>query len=198
MFFQPIFLSSKHPIDWQVCLEVVATYLEAHAIQLHHLTPTTAGLELTTLTYPTAETNWVAIASMLEQDFMTAITIIIGKPEAEQSSWERQKNLLSLPQTSQQSVISFEQLIVESTLQVSTPQFTQLLEPIAQSLTTESIETIQAICHTNLNLSQAAKALFIHRNTLNYRIEKIILTTGIDVRSFAGAMTLYLASKRKH
>ncbi|MGL4971964.1 MAG: PucR family transcriptional regulator [Culicoidibacterales bacterium] len=192
MFFQPIFLTSKHPIEWQSCLEVVVSYLDAHAIKVHHFTPTIACVELVTLSFPEEQADWQAIASMLEQDFMTAMTILIGKPEYQVSSWEHQSQLLKLD-IQQQAVSSFEQLLVEQSNRLSREQVKRLLAPISQSLSLEQIETIQALCLMNLNLSQAAKHLYIHRNTLNYRIDKLVQLTGIDVRTFYGAMTLTLA-----
>lgn len=195
MFFQPIFLISKHPIEWETCLEVVASYLEAHAIQLHHMTTTTACLEVVTLTYPSEQADWQAIAAMLEQDFMTAISIVIGKPEFEQTSWEQQKQLILLAQANQQAIIHFEQLIVDS---LACEQTRKILQPLADKLTPEHIETIRALCATNINLSQAAKHLYLHRNTLNYRIEKLLQVTGLDVRTFYGAMTLYATINLKH
>lgn len=198
MFFQPIFLVSKHPIEWNTCLEVVATYLEASAIQIHHVSQTSACLELLSLDYPHESTDWKAIASMLEQDFMTAMHVVIGKPEYEHSSWEQQQRLMPLASSIHQQVITFEQVIVERSVFVSSEQIQQVLVPVIQQLTHEDVETVRAICVTNLNLSQAAKHLFIHRNTLNYRIEKIMQRTGIDPRSFYGSMTLYLASNLKY
>ncbi|MGL5915136.1 MAG: PucR family transcriptional regulator, partial [Culicoidibacterales bacterium] len=183
MFFQPIFLTSKHPIEWQSCLEVVISYLEAHAIQVHHCTPTIACIELVTLSYPEEQADWQAIASMLEQDFMTAMTILIGKPEYQISSWEHQSQVLNLD-IQHYAVVSFERLLVEQSNCLNRDQIKKLLAPITQNLTVEQIETIRAICLTNLNLSKAAKQLYIHRNTLNYRIEKLLQLTGIDVRTF--------------
>ena len=40
----------------------------------------------------------------------------------------------------------------------------------------------------NLNISEAARQLFIHRNTLVYRVDKIKKNTGFDLREFEDAM----------
>ena len=45
----------------------------------------------------------------------------------------------------------------------------------------------------NLNITDTAKALFLHRNTLIYRLEKIKEQTGFDVRRFDDAMTFRIA-----
>ncbi|WP_273367259.1 PucR family transcriptional regulator [Alicyclobacillus herbarius] len=49
------------------------------------------------------------------------------------------------------------------------------------------------LVHANLNVSEAARLLYLHRNTLLHRIDRIRDLTGYDPRNFADAMTLYLA-----
>jgi len=40
-----------------------------------------------------------------------------------------------------------------------------------------------------LNLSETSRSLFMHRNTLAYRIDKIEQATGLDIRKFSDAVT---------
>ena len=49
-------------------------------------------------------------------------------------------------------------------------------------------ETIRAFFQNDLNVSTTARQLFIHRNTLLYRIEKIRKATGLDLRKFDDAV----------
>ncbi|MEN2767738.1 PucR family transcriptional regulator [Ornithinibacillus xuwenensis] len=58
---------------------------------------------------------------------------------------------------------------------------------------TEFIKMIYTFLESNLNLSVAAKKLYMHRNSLQYRIDKFHEKTGIDVREFHQALTVYLA-----
>ena len=44
-----------------------------------------------------------------------------------------------------------------------------------------------------MNVSETSRQLFLHRNTLVYRIEKLQKVTGLDVRNFDDAMTLKIA-----
>ncbi|PKR86658.1 PucR family transcriptional regulator [Heyndrickxia camelliae] len=53
--------------------------------------------------------------------------------------------------------------------------------------------TIKLYLENHSNTSQTAKQLFMHRNSLQYKIDKFIERTGIDIRSFLGALTTYLA-----
>lgn len=47
--------------------------------------------------------------------------------------------------------------------------------------------TLMTYMQCNLNASQAAKALYVHRNSLQYRIDKFIERTGLDIRHFQEA-----------
>lgn len=56
----------------------------------------------------------------------------------------------------------------------------------------EMLTTIEVFIQKNLNLTDAAKQLFIHRNTLVYRLDKIKQQSGLDLRNFHDAMTFKL------
>ncbi|WP_158701764.1 PucR family transcriptional regulator [Lentibacillus sp. Marseille-P4043] len=63
----------------------------------------------------------------------------------------------------------------------------------------ELLQTIEAFIACNLNISVTAKELYMHRNSLQYRLDKFIEKTGIDVRQFPQAMTVQLALlSKKH
>ncbi|WP_010650147.1 PucR family transcriptional regulator [Oceanobacillus massiliensis] len=55
------------------------------------------------------------------------------------------------------------------------------------------LQTIRTFIQCNLNVSVTAKKLYMHRNSLQYRIDKFHEKTGIDVRQFEQAVTVYLA-----
>ncbi|SES69240.1 PucR C-terminal helix-turn-helix domain-containing protein [Oceanobacillus limi] len=57
----------------------------------------------------------------------------------------------------------------------------------------ELIQTIEVFLESNLNISVAAKKLYMHRNSLQYRLDKFNENTGIDVRDFHQALPVYLA-----
>ena len=62
-----------------------------------------------------------------------------------------------------------------------------------ESLDHETLMTIQAFFENNLNVSETARKLFVHRNTLVYRLEKIRKLTGLDLREFEHAITFKVA-----
>ncbi|MFC2947935.1 PucR family transcriptional regulator [Virgibacillus sediminis] len=57
----------------------------------------------------------------------------------------------------------------------------------------EMLATVRTYIQSNMNISVAAKELFMHRNSLQYRLDKFISRTGIDIRQFRQAVTVYLA-----
>ena len=57
----------------------------------------------------------------------------------------------------------------------------------------ETILTIQKFFKHNLNVSETARELFVHRNTLVYRLDKIEKITGLDLREFDQAVTFKVA-----
>lgn len=57
----------------------------------------------------------------------------------------------------------------------------------------ETLATINTFFENNLNVSETARQLFVHRNTLVYRLEKLQKSTGLDIRTFEDAMTLKIA-----
>ena len=57
-----------------------------------------------------------------------------------------------------------------------------------ESLDQETLFTIQKFFENNLNVSETSRKLFVHRNTLVYRLEKIKKLTGLDLRDFEHAI----------
>ena len=59
-------------------------------------------------------------------------------------------------------------------------------------LNDEMINTIEKFFENNLNLSETARQLYIHRNTLVYRLDKVQRVLGLDLRVFDDAVTFML------
>ena len=62
-----------------------------------------------------------------------------------------------------------------------------------ESLDHETLFTIQKFFENNLNVSETSRKLFVHRNTLVYRLEKIRKLTGLDLREFDDAIVFKVA-----
>ena len=61
------------------------------------------------------------------------------------------------------------------------------------SLDQETLFTINKFFENNLNVSETSRKLFVHRNTLVYRLEKIRKLTGLDLRQFDHAIVFRVA-----
>ena len=61
------------------------------------------------------------------------------------------------------------------------------------SLDPETLYTINKFFENNLNVSETSRKLFVHRNTLVYRLEKIKKLTGLDLREFDHAIVFKVA-----
>lgn len=65
--------------------------------------------------------------------------------------------------------------------------------PSLETLDDEWLHIIKTFFQCDLNVSLAAKKLYMHRNSLQYRIDKFIEKTGMDIKHFKGAVAVYLA-----
>lgn len=109
----------------------------------------------------------------------------------------------------EKSIVSYENLGIGRLIyQLPTTLCEMFLQEVfkkgsLESLDRETLLTIQCFFENNLNVSETSRKLFVHRNTLVYRLEKIRKLTGLDLREFEHAITFkvalmvkkYLASK---
>lgn len=62
-----------------------------------------------------------------------------------------------------------------------------------ESIDDETLNIIRTFFENNLNLSETSRQLYVHRNTLVYRFEKLQKRFGLDVRTFEDALAFKLA-----
>ena len=62
-----------------------------------------------------------------------------------------------------------------------------------EDLDEETLTTINKFFENSLNVSETSRQLFIHRNTLVYRLDKLQKSTGLDLRMFEDAITFKIA-----
>ncbi|MGX7394883.1 helix-turn-helix domain-containing protein [Carnobacterium mobile] len=137
------------------------------------------------------------IIQTLDDDFSIKTFCYIGQfwpldPEfkaifkEEQLIFNRQKNkglsLLSLPSVALHYYIS-------DALEKS-----PLMQNLKQKYTsqTETKELILALWHSQGNISLAAKSLYVHRNTLQYRIDRFYEVSGLSLRNMNDLLLCYL------
>ena len=66
-------------------------------------------------------------------------------------------------------------------------------ENLPDTFDEETLTTINKFFENNLNVSETSRQLYVHRNTLVYRFEKLQRKFGLDIRAFEDALTFKLA-----
>lgn len=100
---------------------------------------------------------------------------------------------------SEKTVISYESLGIGRIIyQLPTTLCEMFLSEVfkkspIESLDQETLYTINKFFENNLNVSETSRKLFVHRNTLVYRLEKIKKLTGLDLREFDHAIVFKVA-----
>ena len=143
-----------------------------------------------------------AIIDTLESDLYAHLRLFIGNyyPVDEKMAMNFQTeetcfNILSLTNPKLR-VTSFSHAFIDLIL---SGQNHQLCQTLAQNMLgtigneTDLLETIKVYIESNANATVAAKKLFLHRNSLNYRLDKFLEITSLDVKRFAGSLSAYLA-----
>ncbi len=99
----------------------------------------------------------------------------------------------------EQNIISYDNLgIARLIYQLPTTLCEMFLREVfkqesVERLDQETLFTIQRFFENNLNVSETSRGLFVHRNTLVYRLEKIKKLTGLDLREFDDAIVFKVA-----
>lgn len=66
-------------------------------------------------------------------------------------------------------------------------------DDVPEEIDDEMLTTVNKFFENSLNVSETSRQLYIHRNTLMYRIEKLQKVTGLDIRNFDDALTFKIA-----
>ena len=66
-------------------------------------------------------------------------------------------------------------------------------EQLPDTFDEETLTTINKFFENSLNVSETSRQLYVHRNTLVYRLEKLQKSTGLDIRVFDDALTFKIA-----
>ena len=145
------------------------------------------------------------MADTFSSEFYTRVSIGIGTPvdnikELSRSYKEAQVALeVGKVFDTEKNIINYENLGIGRLIyQLPTTLCEMFLQEVfkkdsLESLDSETLMTIQCFFENNLNVSETSRKLFVHRNTLVYRLEKIRKLTGLDLRQFEHAITFKVA-----
>ena len=145
------------------------------------------------------EISYTEIAEVLTTDFYMDVRLFVGPVLTDikkvSNFYQWMKNCFRMTRKLKQSVLSYIQAIPYIFLQPITKEEQSLLtESLLHEVADdeELLRTIQIFLESNSNTTLAAKKMYMHRNSLQYRVDKFIEKTGIDVKQFEGAIAIYL------
>ena len=146
-----------------------------------------------------------SIVDTLSSEFYTHCvvgigTIVVGIKDLARSFKEAQVALeVGKVFDTEKSIVSYDNLgIARLIYQLPTTLCEMFLKEVfkrgsIESLDHETLFTIQRFFEHYLNVSETSRKLFVHRNTLVYRLEKIKKITGLDLREFEDAIVFKVA-----
>ena len=157
--------------------------------------------------YKDEETEKTAkeIVSTASSEFFTKVIVGIGSPASEikdlSRSFKDAQIALEVGKVfdTEKEVINYKNLGIGRIIyQLPTTLCEVFLQEVfksgaLESLDRESLTTIHSFFENNLNVSETSRKLFVHRNTLVYRLEKIKKLTGLDLREFEHAIIFKVA-----
>ncbi|MCR4780580.1 MAG: helix-turn-helix domain-containing protein [Ruminiclostridium sp.] len=146
-----------------------------------------------------------SIADTLQTEFFTRVNIGIGTPvigvkDLARSFKEAQIAIeVGKVFDTEKNIVSYDNLgIARLIYHLPTTLCETFLKEVfkkgsIESLDHETLFTIQRFFENNLNVSETSRKLFVHRNTLVYRLDKIKKLTGLDLREFDHAIIFKIA-----
>ena len=147
----------------------------------------------------------VNIADTLSTEFYTKVFIgistVVDSLKDLSKAYQEARTALDVGKVfeTEKNIISYENLGIGRLIyQLPTTLCEMFLQEVFKkgsldSLDRETLMTIQCFFENNLNVSEASRKLFVHRNTLVYRLDKIRKLTGLDLREFEHAITFKVA-----
>ncbi len=148
--------------------------------------------------------NAANIAAFLEKDFKRvriAYGTVVGEIKDVSRSYKEAKMALDVGKIffDERDVIAYSELGIGRLIyQLPIPLCKMFIGEIfdgksPDDFDEETLTTINKFFENSLNVSETSRQLFIHRNTLVYRLDKLQKSTGLDLRVFEDAITFKIA-----
>lgn len=167
--------------------------------QFHLIEEEEEPLDVTEIWVQSAEGLAEAIMNESGQQVRIVIHQAISTPEEVKSMWMQLVNGYQLGKTfhPHDRVHLSGNLVLEDLLQhlggEAVDAFFRHFEPPEMFQDEEMRKTVETFFRLDLNVSETARQLFVHRNTLLYRLERLKQETGLDVRRFEDAVIVKVA-----
>lgn len=136
-----------------------------------------------------------------EEDVLIAYGTVVGDIKEVSKSYKEAKLALDVGKIffSEKSIIAYSTLGIGRLIyQLPLPLCKMFIREVFEGkspddLDEETLTTINKFFENNLNVSETSRQLYIHRNTLVYRLDKLQKSTGLDLRVFEDAITFKIA-----
>lgn len=153
------------------------------------------------------EMNQVAnmLVDMLNAEAMSQVRVSYGNPiheiKALSRSYKEAKMALEVGKIfySEKNIIPYNNLGIGRLIYQLPESLCKMFmdevfgENMPDAFDEETLTTINKFFENNLNVSETSRQLYVHRNTLVYRLEKLQKSTGLDIRVFDDALTFKIA-----
>lgn len=153
------------------------------------------------------EMNQIArmLVDMLNAEAMSQVRVSYGNPIDEiksvSRSYKEAKMALEVGKIfyAEKNIVPYSQLGIGRLIyQLPIPLCEMFMkevfgENLPDTFDEETLTTINKFFENNLNVSETSRQLYVHRNTLVYRLEKLEKSTGLDIRVFDDALTFKIA-----
>jgi len=131
-----------------------------------------------------------AFRELIIQDFNKDITMFI-EPYLEET-FIFGENISCFIKELKNGTYYFEDIISYAVVKNKERLKKKLKKYISEKVNSDVVYTVREFIDNNMNSSSTSKKLFMHRNTLNYRIDNFIELTKINVKTFKGANAIYM------
>ena len=170
---------------------------EKNIIVVKELEPNDGHTELEKI----AENMYTLLKEDGEEDVLIAYGTIVNDIKEVSKSYKEAKLALDVGKIffSERSVIAYSALGIGRLIyQLPIPLCKMFIREIFEGKSPddfdeETLTTINKFFENNLNVSETSRQLYIHRNTLVYRLDKLQKSTGLDLRVFEDAITFKIA-----
>ena len=177
--------------------DYVISISETDVALVKQVTETTGAKEL----YKIAKSIEEAVSTELKVKVVIGIGTVVNHVRDLARAYQEAQMAIEVGKVfeTERSVINYENLGIGRLIyQLPTTLCEMFLQEVFKknpidSLDQETLFTINKFFENNLNVSETARKLFVHRNTLVYRLEKIKKLTGLDLREFDDAITFKVA-----
>ena len=170
---------------------------EKNIIVVKELEPNDGHTELEKI----AENMYTLLKEDGEEDVLIAYGTVVNDIKEVSKSYKEAKLALDVGKIffSERSVIAYSALGIGRLIyQLPIPLCKMFIREIFEGKSPddfdeETLTTINKFFENNLNVSETSRQLYIHRNTLVYRLDKLLKSTGLDLRVFEDAITFKIA-----